>query len=417
MDTERALAQENMPGMASPLAPWLKPVGAFKREVDLPVFHAARISDIATARYAVQEGLLDMVAMTRSHIADPHIVKKIEAGEEERIRPCVGATHCMTAYRPACIHNASTGREAALPHAVAPSAAPGRKVVVVGGGPAGLEAARVCALRGHSVVLLEAAPRLGGQVLLGSRASWRGDLIGVVDWRVQELERLGVEVHLNRFAEAGDVRALSPDCVIVATGGVPDLDWIDGAELCTSSWDLLSGAVPPGDTVVVYDGTGRHPAAHAADLCAGLGKAVTFVSLDGSLTPELAYAERVSWKRQLYAQEVPTHFDWRLARVRREDNRLRAEFRNEVTGQSMTQDCDQLVVEHGTLPADEVFHALRGASVNDGVTDIDRLLAGVPQTGGAIGGEAFELHRVGDAVTSRNIHTAVLDSFRLCRAL
>ena len=98
MDTERALAVHNMPGMASPIAPWLERVGQFKREVKLPVFHAARISDLATARYAIREGLLDMVAMTRAHIADPHIVAKLMRGEEERIRPCVGAARTRYAH-------------------------------------------------------------------------------------------------------------------------------------------------------------------------------------------------------------------------------------------------------------------------------------------------------------------------------
>jgi 2,4-dienoyl-CoA reductase-like NADH-dependent reductase (Old Yellow Enzyme family) len=163
MDTERALAVYNMPGMASPIAPWLSRVGEFRRAVHLPVFHAARISDIATARYAIREGLLDMVAMTRAHIADPHIVRKLEAGHEDRIRPCVGATHCQSQYRPHCLHNPSSGRETTLPHVIEPATKPGRKIVVVGGGPAGLEAARVCAERGHKVVLFEAADQLGGQ--------------------------------------------------------------------------------------------------------------------------------------------------------------------------------------------------------------------------------------------------------------
>src|SRR5579883_235270 len=244
MDTEIGLAVDNMPGMASPIAPWLKPVGAFKREVKLPVFHAARISDIATARYAIKEGLLDMVAMTRAHIADPHIVAKIAAGLEHTIRPCVGATHCQSQYRPSCLHNPSTGREAILPHAIPRAAKPGRKVVVVGGGPAGLEAARVAAERGHAVVLFEAVPRLGGQVLIGARASWRRDLVGLVDWRAAELARLGVEVRLNAYAERAEVLAERPEVVIVATGGTPDIEWIPGAEHCTSVWDALTGSVP-----------------------------------------------------------------------------------------------------------------------------------------------------------------------------
>ncbi|WP_245815116.1 oxidoreductase [Shimia gijangensis] len=161
MDTYRGLAMDNMPGMASPIAPWLQAVGAFKKEVSLPVFHAAKIADIATARYAIKEGLLDLVAMTRAHIADPHIVAKLMRGEEDRIRPCVGATHCMTGFRPRCLHNAASGQENKLPHVAGQATSPGKKVVVVGGGPAGLEAARICAERGHDVVLLEAGTALG----------------------------------------------------------------------------------------------------------------------------------------------------------------------------------------------------------------------------------------------------------------
>src|SRR5439155_23580247 len=107
-------------------------------------------------------GLLAMVAMPRAHLADPSFVATTAAGHEDRIRPGVGATHCQSQYRPHCLHNPSAGREARLPEAIARAERPGRKVVVVGGGPAGLEAARVSAERGHHVVLLEAADRLGG---------------------------------------------------------------------------------------------------------------------------------------------------------------------------------------------------------------------------------------------------------------
>ena len=113
MDTELALAEKNMPGMTEPLAPFLPQVAAFKNELSLPVFHAARITDVATARYAIREGILDMVAMTRAHIADPQIVNKIMRGEEDRIRPCFGASHCMY-KKPSCVHNVAAGRETVL---------------------------------------------------------------------------------------------------------------------------------------------------------------------------------------------------------------------------------------------------------------------------------------------------------------
>ncbi len=418
MDTEIGLAVDNMPGMASPIAPWLKPVGAFKREVKLPVFHAARISDIATARYAIAEGLLDMAAMTRAHIADPRIVDKLASGADGRIRPCVGATHCMSGHRPKCIHNPSTGREDDLPHVVTPSSSPGLEVMVVGGGPAGLEAARVAAERGHWVALFEAADRLGGQVLLGAKASWRHDLVGVIDWRVQELDALGVEMHLNSFVEADDVLAKGSDIVIIATGGLPDLGWIDGAEYCTSAWDAVTGNVPLGETVLIYDGSGRHPAPQCAELCAANGKVAILAGLDGYLAAELTYSEKVVWKKRLYELGVETRFDHRLHAVAKKGNGLVAHMVNEVTAEPMNVVCDQVIIEHGTVPFDDLYKDLRGHSRNDGVTDLEALLNGEPQpTAEHRGPGKFLLYRIGDSVASRNIHSAVLDAYRLCQTL
>ncbi len=417
MDTEIGLAVDNMPGMASPIAPWLEAVGRFKREVRLPVFHAARISDIATARHAIREGLLDMVAMTRAHIADPDIVAKLEAGQEDRIRPCVGATHCQSPYRPHCLHNPATGRETSLPQSVPRAEKPGRRIAVVGGGPAGLEAARVAAERGHKVVLFEAADRVGGQVLLAARASWRKDLIGIVDWRKRELDRLGVEVRLNTYAEPKDVLAEKPEVVIVATGGVPDLAWLPGAELATSVWDVIGGSAKLAPEVIVYDGTGRHPAPQVAELAVAQGKRAQFVSIDGMIAQELTYAERVIWKKRAYELGLPVTLDHEIEKIERRGNRLVATFRNLVTHQAVEREADQVIVEHGTAPADGLFQDLKAASSNDGVTDIDALLALRKQPRGRRADAPFELHRVGDAVASRNIQAAVLDALRLCLAL
>ena len=412
MDTEIGLAVDNMPGMASPLAPWLRRVGEFKREVKLPVFHAARIADIATARHAIREGLLDMVAMTRAHIADPNIVAKLEAGQEELIRPCVGATHCQSQYRPHCIHNPATGREGMLPQSIACAERPGRGIVVVGGGPAGLEAARVSAERGHHVVLFEAADRLGGQILLAARASWRKDILGIVDWRRHELERLGVEVRLNAYAEREDVLSEKPDVVIIATGGTPDIEWIPGAEHCTSVWDAIAGGTPLASDIIIYDGTGRHPAPQAAELAVAPGRKVRFVSIDAQLAQELTYAERAIWKKRAYEIGLATTFDHEIEKVERRGNRLVATFRNLMTRDTLEFSAEQIVVERGTIPADALYRELRSEARNNGVTDLDTLLSGRPQPHAR--SDSFELHRIGDAVASRNIHSAILDALRLC---
>jgi pyruvate/2-oxoglutarate dehydrogenase complex dihydrolipoamide dehydrogenase (E3) component len=287
-------------------------------------------------------------------------------------------------------------------------------VVVVGGGPAGLEAARVCAERGHGVVLFEAADQFGGQVLIAARASWRRDLIGIVDWRRTELERLGVSVRLNAYAEAAEVLAEKPDLVIVATGGTPDIDWIPGAEHCTSIWDALTGNVPLGSEIIVYDGTGRHPAPQFGELAIAEGRQVSLISIDAQLAQELTYAERAIWKKRAYELGLPMTFDHQIEKVERHRNRLVASFRNLATGRTIEREGDQIVLEHGTIPADALYRELRTYSANDGVTDLDALLAVKPQPRSIRPEALFELHRIGDAVASRNIHAAVLDAFRLC---
>ncbi len=417
MDTQIGLAVDNMPGMASPIGPWLTRAGAFREAVSLPVFHAARITDIATARHAVREGLLDLVGMTRAHIADPYLVAKLAAGEEERIRPCVGATHCMSELRPTCLHNPATGHEAVLNQVIRPAEVK-RRVVIVGAGPAGLEAARVCGERGHSVVLFEAADRAGGQVLLAAEAAWRGDIIGIVDWRIAECQRLGVDMRLNTLADDNDVVAASPDLVIVATGGVPNLEWLPGHEHVTSTWDILAGTIPVGDDVVVVDGTGRHAALSATDVCARKGANVQLVTIDETLAAEQAYAERVIWRRWVRQRDLPVRFEEQLCEVRSDGNRLTAVLQNELTGELSEVSGDQVVFDYGTTPAAEVYFSLSDRAVNGGVTDLEKLVRGEQQmTAGDArkAGHGFELHRIGDAVSSRNIHSAVLDALRLCQ--
>ena len=239
--------------------------------------------------------------------------------------------------------------------------------------------------------------------------------MGIVEWREAELQRLGVPVHTNSYMEVADIIALQPDVVILATGGLPQIDLEQGTELCLNSWDVLTGQVPLRGQVLIYDGTGRHPGPLAAEQAHEGGAEVIYVSIDAQLSEELTYAERLRWKKRFLQLGVKPTFESRLFAVRQKDNRLEACFVNEISREVTGVFVDQVVVEQGSIPMDEVYRELRGRSANDGVTDLEALVNVAAQP--RLRGSGFELHRIGDAVSSRNIHAAVLDALRLCSAL
>ncbi|MBE9640290.1 NADH:flavin oxidoreductase [Salipiger mangrovisoli] len=415
MDSDLTLSEDNMPGMFQKSAPYLASVAAFRKEVRLPLLHAGGIRDVATARHAIRQNLVDLVGMTRAHLADPHIVRKLEAGLEEEIRPCVGASYCL--FRKAhCIHNPATTRELTLGHDIPKAASPGR-VVVIGGGPAGMEAARVSALRGHSVMLFEAAAQLGGQLRIATRVKERADLVGILDWRESALQRLGVDIRLNTYADASDILAESPDTVIVATGGIPDLDWLEGAEHCLSVWDVLSGQMPSGGTAIVYDGSGRQAAASCALALSREGKQVIFATPDDAVAIEMPYQDRSGFRKRFAELGITQVTDARLVAVRRTGGRVEAVFRNTYSGAEFVHGTDSVVVEHGTTPLDDVYEELRDASANHGTTDIDALAQRADGSAPLAARQGFALHRIGDAVASRDLHSAILDAYRLARLI
>ncbi len=416
-DTSRSLHEENMPGMAQPNAPYVGHAREFRAAVALPVFHAARITDIATARDVIESGAADMVGMTRAHIADPYLVAKVVAGEEDRIRPCVGANLCVTPKR-VCVHNASTGREGTLPHRIEVSAEPHRRVVVVGGGPGGLEAARVAAERGHHVVLFEATSTLGGQVLVAALGGWRKHLGAITQWLEAEVRRLGVDVRTDSPADRQIVLAEDPDTVIIATGGVADPGRFDGAEFCVTATDILTGRVAPGRRVIVIDGTGDHQAASCAEFLSDRGSEVEIMSPDIQYGLDLGPAEVVAFRKRFWMGGVVVTLDHALDRVERSsDGTLTLRFENMLTGAHANRIADQVITEYGTVPVDDVYHDLCADSRNNGVTNLDAFVLGTAQTALPTADGEFDLHRVGDAVSSRNIHAAILDSRRLCNSL
>jgi 2,4-dienoyl-CoA reductase-like NADH-dependent reductase (Old Yellow Enzyme family)/thioredoxin reductase len=402
-----------MPGMAMPIAPFLEKTRAFRDATGLPIIHATRVLDIATARHAIAEGLIDLVGMTRAHIADPHIANKVIAGQEERIRPCVGATYCST-YRQ-CIHNVSTGREAELPHELTPAQGKGKKVVVIGGGPAGMEAARVASERGHTVVLFEASDKLGGQILLAGRAKGRSDLLGISDWLRAELEILNVDIRYNTFAQTQDVLSEKPDTVIVATGGIPNMEGYPGHELAIGVWDLLSSEAPSDGKILIFDTTGKNQAASCAQQLLEKDISLEIASPDPSISQEVSKVERPFYMQRFYEKNVTMTPDSAIVSAEKQGNRIRVTLRNRITGAQQERIVDHLIFENGTVPNDEIYRETKAQSANDGVTDLDALLSGSPQPEANKVG--FTLYRIGDAVSSRDIHTAILDASRLCRTI
>ncbi len=406
-------------GMRS--APHLDFAGAVRAATGMPVFHAARIPDVATARHAVAAGLLDMVGMTRAHMADPHIVQKLVEGREDDIRPCVGATYCLDRIyaggEALCIHNAATGRELSMPHSIVP--APLRKrVVVVGAGPAGLEAARVAAERGHAVTVFEAQPEPGGQVRLTAQSPRRREMIGIIDWRMSQCAARDVDFRFNAWAEAGDVTALDPDVVIVATGGLPNTTLFESdadQDLTVSAWDIIAGDVKPARHVLIYDESGDHPALMAAEIAADAGAKVEVMTPDRTFAPEIMAMNLVPYMRALQDKDVTFTVTRRLLGVTRDGNRLSAQIGTDYSKLVTEGHYDQVVVNYGTMPMADLYFDLKPLSSNGGAVDYDALIAGLPQRTTRNPDGRFQLFRIGDAVSARNTHAAIYDALRLVK--
>ena len=421
VDTDLGLSHV-IPNMGTPSGPQLEFTSAIKAELDIPILHAARINDVATARHAVATHCVDLVGMTRAHMADPHISAKIARGEEHNIRPCVGVGYCLdrlyglsSAF---CAHNPATGREQTIPHIISPTTGKKKKVLVVGAGPAGLEAARVCAERQHEVVLFEAANQPGGQITLAARVARRREIIGIVDWLFAQIQRLGVVSHFGRYAEVGDIMEEDPDVVIVATGGLPNTAFLqDGGGLVVSTWDILSGSSKPGAQVLLFDDHGQHQAMSCAEYIVNSGSQLEIATPDRAIGQDLGSTTYPIYLSLFHDNAVAMTNLVRLTNVTQVGEKLSAQLRSELTGAVTERTVDQVVVEHGTLPVDALYFALKPYSTNLGELDIDALIEDKPQSIVTHPHGAFELYRVGDAVASRNIHAAIYDSIRLCKDL
>ncbi|WP_211474155.1 NADH:flavin oxidoreductase [Collimonas humicola] len=423
-DTHNTLAN-CMPPMALPPEPFVHLAAGIKAVSSVPVMHSQSIRDAGQAERILSTGMVDLVGMTRGQIADPYMVIKIRDGREDEIKQCVGANYCIdrqyNGLDVLCVQNAATSREQSMPHQIARSRGPKRKVVVVGAGPAGLEAARVARERGHEVVLFERSEAVGGQINLAAKAPQREQMAGIVRWFDMETRRLGVDRRLGVNADEAMIMAEQPDIVVLATGGSNYTGqvaaWGIAEGLSVSSWDILQGRVAPGKNVLVYDGISTHAGFGVADFLASRGSLVEIVTPDVKIADDTGGTTFPIFYRRLYAQGViPTPNYW-LDRVYAEGGKKVAVLRNEYTELQEERVVDQVVIENGILPNDQLYWSLKPQSLNRGQTDVHKLFAAEPQPAlsETLGDGRFLLFRVGDCISMHNIHAAIYDSLRLCK--
>jgi dimethylglycine catabolism A len=359
----------------------------------MPILHASRIVDPAHAERVLAAGQIDVVGMTRALIADPELPRKAREGRLEDIRTCVGANEgCIDRIyqgKPVtCVQNPTAGREAEL--AELKPAAVARKVIVVGGGVAGLEAARVAAQRGHRVVLLENSDELGGQVLLAARTPARGEYAGIARFLVGQVRKLGIDVRLGVAATAELVLAERPDAVVVATGShayVPPLPGIDGKHVVTDR-DVLTGEATLGANIVVVDDVHTEQALSTAELLLDAGKRVEVISPLFYVGQDVGVTSIVPLYARLHAKGVTLTPGTELRAIEGSS----VIVANVYSGaERRLEGVDTVVLSLGSRSTDALYRALKG--------QVATLLA------------------AGDCVAPRGVHQAILDGTRAARAI
>lgn len=338
----------------------------------VPRLLAGRYRTLDDAEQLLRSGEADLVSMVRAQIADPDLVNKTRAGRALEVRPCIGCNQQRRGGRFGCAVNAAAGIESTYDEDFIAPAAAAQKVLVVGGGPGGMEAARVAAIKGHNVILCEASPELGGMLNVARRAPQSAGFGDIALWLEAEIYRLGVDVRLNTYVEPEDILAESADHVIIATGSIPRMDAqqhtfpaqaVPGTDQphVVSAIEVLREPRDWGRSAVVLDTVGDYEGLAVTEELLSKGLAVRLV------TPSAAIGEKNerTWPaHERFIQmggfeEVTRHH---LVEIRKDDVLVRPHLAAQQQVRAIPADTVVLITPNQPLRA--LFEALEGTQPN-----------------------------------------------------